>query len=516
MCISVLRRWGVTLFLPFLLFVLPVLPRAIVRAQDERALAFFSPVRGAINDATPIEDWDFAGSTNQVISLLVVGISGNLDPALQVIGPDGTVIAENDDRDSLVRDAGLEALTLPDDGVYTIRVTRYGSTVGQYELTVSPGLTQLVRRDMFNQGDVSWVTPQGDLVPLAQGKLQMRINTPGETLIAFPPDARPLQNLYFEADARLLGTPGYAEFGLVFRAQGTQSYQFKINTDGQWTVLAQQGTSVYALRNWQSHPELTGSGWTLAVLARDDNFSFYANGVLLGTLSDDRLSAAGSAGVMVANRVDETEATTVLFDDVVITKRLASTYNGLPLALTDWSNDDPDVVTAELATSGQLTLAPTRDLFISDADLTAPVKNAFFELLGSDQTIYNDFILSAWVTIVTSGTSAGCGMVYRWQDERNLDLAYVDVMGGFGVVQAHDAQLTTNAYDLSPMIRPGEANNLLIIAQDDHVTLYINGALVTQETVTPGAGRVGISLLNYDTARTDCYWTNIWVWPLQP
>jgi hypothetical protein len=514
MCFSVLRRCGLSFFL-LLVLVSPALPRA-VRAQDERALAFFDPVRGAINDATPTEDWDFVGFTDQVISLLVVGISGDLDPVLQVIGPDGTVIAENDDRDSLVRDAGLEALMLPADEVYTIRVTRYGPTIGEYELTVTPGLTQLVRRDTFDQGDVSWVTPQGELVPLAQGKLQMRISTPGQTLMAFPPDAKPLQNLYFQADARLLGTPGYAEFGLVFRAQGAQSYQFKINTDGQWTVLLQDGTSVYALRNWQSHPELTGSGWTLAVLARDDNFSFYANGVLLGTLSDDRLSAGGNAGVMVTNRADETEATTVLFDNVLITTRLASTYRGLPLALTDWNNDDPVVVMAELADAGHLDLAPARDLFIPDADMTAPIQNTWFELLGSDQTIYNDFVLSAWVTIVTNGTSAGCGMVYRWQDARNLDLAYVDVMGGFGVVQAHDAQLTTNAYDLSPMVKLSEPNNLIIIAQGDHVSLYINGALVTQETVTPGAGRVGISLLNYEIARTDCYWTNIWVWPLQP
>lgn len=373
-----------------------------------------------------------------------------------------------------------------------------------------------MRRDTFDQGDVSWVTPQGELVPLAQGKLQMRISTPGQTLMAFPPDAKSLQNLYFQADARLLGTPGYAEFGLVFRAQGVQSYQFKINTDGQWTVLLQDGTSTFALRNWQSHPELTGSGWTLAVLARDDNFSFYANGVLLGTLSDDRLSAGGNAGVMVANRADETEATTVLFDNVLITTRLASTYRGLPLALTEWSNDDPVIVTAELADAGHLTLAPVRDLFIPDADMTAPIRNTWFELLGSDQTIYNDFILSAWVSIVTNGTSAGCGMVYRWQDARNLDLAYVDVMGGFGVVQARDAQLTTNAYDLSPMVKLSESNNLIIIAQGEHVSLYINGALVTQETVTPSAGRVGISLLNYEIARTDCYWTNIWVWPLQP
>jgi hypothetical protein len=117
MCFSVLRRCGLSFFL-LLVLVSPALPRA-VRAQDERALAFFDPVRGAINDATPTEDWDFVGFTDQVISLLVVGISGDLDPVLQVIGPDGTVIAENDDRDSLVRDAGLEALMLPADEVYT-------------------------------------------------------------------------------------------------------------------------------------------------------------------------------------------------------------------------------------------------------------------------------------------------------------------------------------------------------------------------------------------------------------
>ncbi len=511
---SVLRRCGVSFFI-LLILVSPGISRPFVRAQDDRALAFFDPVRGAINDATPAEDWTFVGLTDQVISLLVVGISGDLDPVLQVIGPDGTVVAENDDRDSLVTDAGLEALTLPADGLYTIRVTRYGATIGEYELTVTPGLTQLVRRDMFDQGDVSWVTPEGELVALSQGKLQMRISTPGQTLMAFPPDAKPLQNLYFQTDARLLGSPGYAEFGLVFRAQGVQSYQFKVNTDGQWTVLLQDGTSVYALRNWQSHPELTGSGWTLAVLARDDNFSFYANGVLLGTLSDDRLSAAGAVGVMVSNRADQTEATTVLFDNVLITTRLASTYRGLPLALTEWNNDDPIIVTAELADAGHLNLAPSRDLFIPNADMTAPIQNTWFELLGSDQTFYEDFILSAWVSIVTNGSSAACGMVFRWQDARNLAMAYVDAAGGFGVVQASDAQLTTNAYDLSPMVK-NEPNNLLIVAQGDHVTLYINGALVTQENVTPGLGRVGITLLNYEAVRTDCFWTNIWVWPLQP
>jgi hypothetical protein len=418
----------------------------------------------------------------------------------------------------------LEALTLPVDGTYTVRVTRYqgadGTTTGEYELTITPGLTQLVRRDTFDQGEVSWVTPAGELVALAQGKLQMRVSDPGETLIAFPPDGKPLQNLYLQADARLLGTPTYAEFGLVFRAQiepaQLQSYQFKVNTRGQWTVLFQDQTSVFVLRNWQSNPALTGTDWTLAVLARDDSFAFYANGVLLGTLSDTRLSVPGVAGVVVTNRPDEAETTTVLFDNALITTRLGSTYRGLPLALTGWNNDDPGVVTGELAATGRITPAPARDFFIPNADLTVPNQNTWFEPLGSDLTVYENFILSAWLKIATNGTSAGCGLVYRWQDARNLDLAYVDALGGFGVVQARDGQLTTNAYDLSPMVLSGEPNQLLVIAQGDHVTLYVNGALVTQENVMPGSGRVGIVLLNYESVRTDCFWTNIWVWPLEP
>ncbi len=47
------------------------------------------------------------------------------------------------------------------------------------------------------------------------------------------------------------------------------------------------------------------------------------------------------------------------------------------------------------------------------------------------------------------------------------------------------------------------------------MALYVNGGLVAQETVLPGAGRVGVALLNYEDVRTDCLWSEMWVWPLQ-
>jgi hypothetical protein len=488
-----------------------------VRAQG-RTLAFFAPARGAVNDAAPAQDWTFEGTAGQVVSLIAVTVSGDLDPAIQVIGPDGTLVGENDDLDSLVRDAGLEALQLPAAGTYTVRVMRYAgsATSGEYELTLTPGFARFNRADTFDQGSISWVTPQGDPVALAQGKLQLRVESPGETMIALPPDAEPVQDMYFQASARVLGAPSYAEVGLIFRAQNTpgslRAYEFKANTNGQWTVLLQDEGGVFALRTWSDHPALDASEWTLAVLARGGDFVFYANGAWLGTVSDTRLAAPGDIGVLIANDPDAAGATTVLFDDAILTTRLGTTYRGLPLALAAWDSSDPRAIIAELAATGLIVPAAERDFYLLEQTLLAERRSSRFELLGSEGAIYGDFALGARVSIV-SGADAGCGLVYRWQDERNLDLAYVDTDGGFGLVQTRDGQLTTNVYDLSDMVR-ADGSKLLVIAQGDQVTLYINGAMVAREQVAPGAGRIGVALLNYEDARADCFWNDLWVWPL--
>ncbi len=491
-------------------------------AQDSAAgqVTFFEPVSGALNAATFAQNWTFDGHAGQVISLLAVTSGGNLDPVLQVLGPIGMIVAQNDDLDSLVHDAGLEAFALPMDGAYTARVLRYlgeeGTTTGTYQLTLTPGFARVERRDTFDQPEDAWLTLQGEPLTVTQGRLRLRATTPGETLLAVPPDAEPLQNFYFQADARQFGTPSYAEFGLVFRAQESdfgRAYHFKVNNNAQWSVELQDDSGVFALRSWTPDVALSGEEWTLGVLARDTTFSFFANGVLLGAVTDARLDGPGAIGLLTGSRADQTDPATVLFDNVAVTTRLGTTYRGLPLALAAWNSNDPGAIVNELAASGQVTPAPARDLFLPEKTLMATDPDARFELIGSDLALYDNFILGARVGIVTVGENEGCGLVYRWQDARNLDLAYVDTAGGFGVVQARDAQLVTNVYASSPMVNT-DANKLVVIARGDHVALYVNGALVTQETVRAGGGRVGVALLNYQDGRTDCFWSNIWVWPL--
>ena len=102
------------------------------------------------------------------MSLVAATMDGSLDPVLTLIGPDEGRVAENDDLDSLVRDAGLEALALPQDGVYTVRVARYDeSTSGTYQLTLTPGFAGVVRRDSFD-GAESPIPPENASVVLAQ------------------------------------------------------------------------------------------------------------------------------------------------------------------------------------------------------------------------------------------------------------------------------------------------------------------------------------------------------------
>ena len=484
-------------------------------------LQFFEPVRGLLIDTRPVEEWTFAGHADQVVSLIVVARSGNLDPVLQLIGPDNVLVARNDDLDSLVFDAGLEAFVLPVDGTYTVRVTRYegaeGTTSGEYELTLTPGFAQLARQDTFSEAGVdhSWVTPEGQPVLLDQGRLRLRASGSSATALALPPGDAVYDDLYLQVEARLLGTMSYAEGGVLLRRQEEGSaYQFRFNTDGQWTVLLQDESGQFTLRSWSAHPALAGTQWTLGVLARGNTLSFFANDALLGTITDNRLLTAGAVGLVAGTRSGQTDNATLLYDNLLITTRLGTTYRGLPLALTTWNEDDPGLIVAELAGSGLLQPAEWHDLFLLEKSMVSEQNDAVFELIGSAQAVYDNFILGARVGAVTAGTSNACGLVYRWEDEANLHLVFIDTAGGFGVVQSQAGELTTNAYDTSTMLN-GEPGKLLLVARDNQVALYINGALVTQEVVTPGTGRVGVALLNYETARTDCFWSNIWVWPLE-
>jgi hypothetical protein len=138
-----IRKHSVFLILAFALLI----PGGGLSAQGGGAISFDETVTGAISDETPAENWVFSGQAGQVVSLGMKATApgqGALDAYLILLGPDGEVLAENDDDPNGTSiNAALEGVELPADGDYTIQATRFGgadgTTSGPYELILILG-----------------------------------------------------------------------------------------------------------------------------------------------------------------------------------------------------------------------------------------------------------------------------------------------------------------------------------------------------------------------------------------
>ncbi len=108
-------------------------------------IAYGETRRGTLTDQTFLYTYTFAGSAGDVVTITLR--AEGFDAYLDLLQPDGKVIAFNDDiganaADLAATDAQITAFSLPRNGVYTIRVTRFGretarGAVGDYELRLS-------------------------------------------------------------------------------------------------------------------------------------------------------------------------------------------------------------------------------------------------------------------------------------------------------------------------------------------------------------------------------------------
>ena len=95
---------------------------------------------GSITPDNKFDLFSFEGTAGDVINIAMNATQGSLDPGLYVIGPDGALVAQNDDAVAGENTNSLIAnLTLPADGTYIIIATHfggpYGGTTGAYSLT---------------------------------------------------------------------------------------------------------------------------------------------------------------------------------------------------------------------------------------------------------------------------------------------------------------------------------------------------------------------------------------------
>jgi hypothetical protein len=112
----------------------PAAPSGVV---DQGMIFCLESKRGAITNNTWYNEWTFDGAATQEVVITMSQRSGDLDPYLCLIAPDGTTWEDDDGAGFPNAQIGV---TLPATGNYTIRATRLmeaqGPTTGDYELSV--------------------------------------------------------------------------------------------------------------------------------------------------------------------------------------------------------------------------------------------------------------------------------------------------------------------------------------------------------------------------------------------
>jgi hypothetical protein len=122
-------------------------------SETPRALAFGESVSHSL-DLDNIHDlYSFSGSAGQIITVAVRRLSGDLDPALSLRGPDQNEIALNRDQ-GIPSEARLTHITLPQTGEYTIDVMLEDlNSSGDYQVLLLSGSGEILTSDWQPTGD---------------------------------------------------------------------------------------------------------------------------------------------------------------------------------------------------------------------------------------------------------------------------------------------------------------------------------------------------------------------------
>jgi predicted small lipoprotein YifL len=188
---------------------------------------------------------------------------------------------------------------------------------GAPEPTIPPGND--VFSDDFSKDAGLWETFDADSnasARIADGRMLITVAQP--SIVTFTVAAVNLNDFNLTVTTSQLGGGLANGYGIIFHYLDPQNfYRFDISGDGMWAFSRRHDDQ------WVHIVELTPSpaihtGYAanvLRVIARDSTFEFYANGVLLDTITDNNLTL-GRIGLFASTFDDAT--TQVAFDDLTI------------------------------------------------------------------------------------------------------------------------------------------------------------------------------------------------------
>lgn len=460
------------------------------------------------------ETFRFTAREGEVLSFVVEG-SQSLDSILEILDLNGNSLIQVDDFDSAGdRDAILEAFTAPYTGNYDLVIAGYGSTVGDYTVTMQQGYGQLVTLSTFDNSQ-GWETQDigAEVEPeltISNEVLLLRqegIDTPAYVLGISPET----DNYYTKVDIKsVLGTQGW-RVGMVFNYSGSQYYELLINDGGNWRIARYDEDTVTVLRDWSSHPAIRAgnASFSLGVLANGNSYELFYDSQFIGSITDDA-RAEGGIGLTIRTANAFGSTVTATFDDFVLTTPL-SDDNYVPEQLVGGRNT---YVVRELERrlvipNGGAMVLGLNESFAQNID--AGVSR--FQIASNIHP--TNFVLGATVSWDSQGNQQnGCGLIIRDNPVENTYwLAYVDNDGGYGTANRVNDGFSESYYNTA--IPLGDVPyQLMIVALDNQVHFYINNYLAHTTRYEAIEGAIGEAIVNFEAGNTTCNYSDIWLWRL--
>ncbi len=217
-----------------LVMVLLLLSVPLVVAQED------IEEQGTIDANNPEATFDLELTAGETVSITVTATSGNLDPILELLDADGNVAAQNDDIDTEGGNYNAQfTYTADADGIYTIRITAFQESEGDFLLTVAFGEATPVDSETFTgaiQGSHDEVEFQIDLT---EGAIAII------TVTATSGDLDPVATLYNPDNDEVAQNDDIDTEGGDYNSQIT--YQAQVSGTHRLVVSAYIGTGEFTV-----------------------------------------------------------------------------------------------------------------------------------------------------------------------------------------------------------------------------------------------------------------------------
>jgi len=501
--------------------VLLALGIGISASAQSIPLEAFLPFEGTIGVSGASESWAFTGLEGQVISLSVVGANG-LDPVLSLSNSSGQTLTSNDDYAYPGRsDALLQAITLPRIDNYTVTISGYGDTTGDYTLTMLPGYAERSEVDDFSDissrawdttDGVGTLTQSGGLArfvlpePRLQGRLTRR---------TLPQ----LTDFYAQVDVAIERAPSGWRAGLALRSTEAGYYAAVVGSQGAWRLdFINADGSARTVRDWTNHPAIVEGAprFTLAVLVNDMGFDVFYNGAYVGQAVETEAGAAHNGTVgLVASTPD------------AVVGDLTVTYDNLVLTVPQRIGAD-EIMPSRLVTGGQAVTIQElerRRVIPAGGALALTVQESSGRqveagvgriLLGRG-VVFGEMVLHTTFTLQAADSSAlvACGALFANLSDTQHAVAFLDTQGGYGVSARDGENFAPGQFNDGASPAGSGRHSLIVVRRGERVDLWVDrqyvGLFTLPETLL-AEGQIGNAVINYQRDETTCNFADTWVW----